>query len=483
MKEFRPSAGKSPPGDQIVQKATREGGTVENFIIQLAPQVLDSLHDGVVAVDDAGIVVYVNQANTRITGLTREQVIGRHVRHVVPGSHILDVLETGRPLIGVQTRVFDHVVVSNIVPVYDRGRMVGVVSVFRDITEILSLSRALAEARNTIDLLRSNLTAPSLTEDGVIIGNSPVAQRTYLTARKAATVDSPVLIEGESGTGKEVVARLIHNHSARREQPLIAVNCAAIPASLLESELFGYEEGAFTGSRKGGRPGLFELADGGTLFLDEIGDLELGLQAKLLRALQSGEIRRVGGSQVRRVNVRIISATNRNLARLVRDKQFREDLYYRLRVIHLVLPPLRERREDIPLFLEQALRRTCERLGRPQMSFTPAAVRALMAYPFPGNIRELENVVEQSVVMAEGDLIDVADLPPEVVGADAGDTWSPASADAAGVRPEHLPTLEEAERRLLEAGLRAFDSKVALARHLGIGRATLYRKLARYGLD
>ncbi|MBP2017436.1 PAS domain S-box-containing protein [Symbiobacterium terraclitae] len=456
---------------------------MESFIMRSAMQLLDSLHDGVVAVDDSGVVVYANEANTRITGLTKEEIIGRHVRHIVPDSHILEVLETGQPLIGVRTRVFDHVVVSNIVPVFDHGRLVGVVSVFRDITEVLALSQELAEARNTIDLLKANLSGPPLAEDGIIIGQSPVAQRMYLMAKKAAAVDSPVLIEGESGTGKEVVARLIHNRSQRRGQPLIAVNCAAIPASLLESELFGYEEGAFTGSRRGGRPGLFELADGGTLFLDEIGDLELGLQAKLLRALQSGEIRRVGGTQVHRVNVRIISATNRNLAQLVREKAFREDLYYRLRVIHLVLPPLRERREDLALFLENAMQRICERLGRPRATFTPAALRALLAYPFPGNIRELENVVEQSVVLAEGDAIDVTDLPPDVLG--SGGTAGAAQAPAAAAAPGSggFPSLAEAERMLLEAGVRAFDSKAALARHLGIGRATLYRKLAKYGLD
>lgn len=459
---------------------------MDSVFRRYAIQVLDSLHDGVVAVDGAGFVVYANEANTRITGLAREQVIGRHVSEVVPNSHILDVLATRKPLVGVQTRVFDHVVVSNIVPVYDRGQMVGVVSVFRDITEVLALSRQLDEARNTIDLLRESLAPVPLAEDGVIIGQSPAAQRMYLTACKAATVDSPVLIEGESGTGKEVMARLIHNRSARKAQPLIAVNCAAIPGPLLESELFGYEEGAFTGSRKGGRPGLFQLADGGTLFLDEIGDMDPGLQAKLLRALQSGEIRRVGGTTVQKVNVRIISATNQNLAQLVREKRFREDLYYRLRVIRLALPPLRERRADLPLFLEHAVRRVCDRLGRPAARFTPAALRVLMAYPFPGNIRELENVVEQAVVLAEGDVIDVGDLPPDVVGADAP---SPPQEERPPrdfldlTDPAGFPTLEEVERRVLEAGLRAFDSKAELARHLGLSRATLYRKLARYGLD
>lgn len=444
-------------------------------LLRPAQQLLDLLHDGVAAIDQDGVVVYVNEANARITGLHPEEVLGRHVRDAVPESHLLQVLESGQEVVGVRTRVRDREVVSNIVPIRHDGHMIGVVSVFRDITEVLALSRQLAEARNTIDLLRASLgTAPQF-EQGVVVGKSPLAQRLFITALKAAAVDSPVLIEGESGTGKEVVARLIHSRSPLRDKPFLAVNCAAIPANLLESELFGYEEGAFTGARKGGRAGLFEMADGGTLFLDEIGDLELGLQAKLLRALESGEVRRVGSSHTRKVQVRIISATNRNLQRLVAEKQFREDLYYRLRVIRLEIPPLRARREDLMYFLEHARNRVCQRLGRPAVTFTPAALRSLLAYPFPGNVRELENIVEQAVVMDEDGSIDLADLPPEVAG----------EGPATGVElrfPSGFPTLEEVERALLTTGLAHFSTRVELAEHLGMGRATLYRKLTRYGL-
>ncbi|HYG59850.1 MAG TPA: sigma 54-interacting transcriptional regulator [Symbiobacteriaceae bacterium] len=454
-------------------------------LLRPAEQLLAFLHDGVAAIDDHGIVVFVNEANTRITGLKPEQVLGRPVSEAVPNSHLLQVLKTGQEMVGVRTRVGDREVVSNIVPVRWQERIVGVVSVFRDITEVLALSSQLQEARNTIDLLRSTISAAPLSEGGMVVGRSPLAQKGFTTAVKAATVDSPVLIEGESGTGKEVVARLVHSRSARRDRPLIAVNCAAIPASLLESELFGYEEGAYTGARKGGRPGLFEMADGGTLFLDEIGDLELSLQAKLLRALQSGEIRRVGGTATRKVNVRIISATNRNLLQRVREKQFREDLFYRLRVIRLELPPLRQRREDLMLFLDHAVARICDRLGREPTTFTPAALRVLLAYPFPGNIRELENVVEQAVVMAETSLIDVDDLPPDVlpVSPDLAEEGEKVAASLGLRFADGFPTMEAVERAVLEAGVRTFDSKADLARHLGMGRATLYRKLARYGLD
>lgn len=457
-------------------------------MLKSAQQLLAILHDGVAAIDEHGIVVFANEANTRITGLKPEDLVGRHVSEVVPDSHLLQVLESGQEMIGVRTRVGERQVVSNIVPVHSGGQMLGVVSVFRDITEVLALSSQLQEARNTIDLLRSSLSTAPPVEGGMVIGRSPLAQKVFTTAVKAATVDSPVLIEGESGTGKEVVARLIHSRSARRDRPLIAVNCAAIPGSLLESELFGHEEGAFTGARKGGRAGLFEMADGGTLFLDEIGDMELNLQAKLLRALQSSEIRRVGSERTRKVNVRIISATNRNLHQLVKEKQFREDLYYRLRVIRLELPPLRQRKEDLMLFLETATQRICARLDKPVATYTPAALRVLLAHPFPGNIRELENVVEQSVVMAESSLIDVDDLPHDLAAVPVETTQpeQPSRDVAASLAlhdPARFPTLEEVERAVLEAGIRTFDSKAALARHLGMGRATLYRKLAQHGLD
>ncbi len=444
-------------------------------LLQPAQRLLEMLHDGVVAVDEHGVVVYVNEANTRITGLTPADVVGRHVRDVVPDSALLETLATGREQVGVRTRVGDREVVSNVVPVHEDGRLIGVISVFRDITEVLHLNRELQEARNTIDMLRASMQEGAGVMDGIVIGRSPLSQRVFQTALKAAEVDSPVLIEGESGTGKEVIARLIHSRSPRKDRPLIAVNCAAIPGPLQESELFGYAEGAFTGARKGGSRGLFELADGGTLFLDEIGDMEPGLQAKLLRALQSGEIRPVGAQEARRVDVRIISATNRQLHQLVREKQFREDLYYRLRVIRLELPPLRLRREDLTLFLDHAVSKVCDRLGRAPVTFTPAALRILLAYPFPGNVRELENLVEQAVVMDEDGVIDVGDLPPEVT---LSETAKGLDLRISG----RFPTLEEMEKALLEAGVRHFDNKTDLAEHLGISRSTLYRKLERYGL-
>jgi len=458
-----------------------EGSVMKMEIRQLmraAAPLLETLHDGVVVSDSEGVVVYVNEANARITGMQAKDVLERSVREVAPDSHLLQVLASRRELVGVRTRVAGREVISNIVPLYDGADLMGAVSVFRDLTEVVALNAQLAEARNTIALLKDCLSAGGEL-DGVVVGRSPSAQRAFNLALRAAAVGSPVLIEGESGTGKEVVARLIHARSDRAGRPFIAMNCAAVPATLLESELFGYDEGAFTGARRGGRAGLFEMADGGTLFLDEIGDMELAMQAKLLRALQGGEFRRLGGGAVRKADVRIISATNRPLQALVEAKQFREDLYYRLRVVRIQLPPLRERREDLPQFIEHGLRRACGRLGRAPASLDSDALRLLLSYQYPGNVRELENLLEQAVVLDDDGIITEADLPPELA------RPRHIGAPATGIRLDQtasFPGWDEVEKALLEAGLRHFDSKSALAEHLGMGRATLYRKLAKHGL-
>ncbi|MFV2005810.1 MAG: sigma-54-dependent transcriptional regulator, partial [Longimicrobiales bacterium] len=248
---------------------------------------------------------------------------------------------------------------------------------------------------------------------GEIIARSPEMVRALEVATKVAPHPSPVLITGASGTGKELVARLIHRESARAERPFVAVNCGAIPETLLESEFFGYVKGAFTGADSD-KQGLFEAADGGTLFLDEVGELPQPLQVKLLRALQEGEIRRVGGTTNTEVNVRIISATNRNLSALVKEGAFREDFYYRLAVVPIHLPPLKERREELPDLVHHFIGRHSERLGLEVNKVHPDAVDVLLNYSWPGNIRELENVLEQAMLLAEGDELVADELPDQV---------------------------------------------------------------------
>jgi two-component system response regulator HydG len=298
-------------------------------------------------------------------------------------------------------------------------------------------------------------------------------QRVLEMVARVAPSDATVLVQGESGTGKELIAKAIHHASPRADGPFVAVNCGALPEALLESELFGHVKGAFTGAIAAKR-GLFEEAQGGTLFLDEIGEMPPSLQVKLLRALQEREIRRVGGTQAIGVDVRIVAATNRDLAQLVRDGRFRDDLYYRLNVVLVALPPLRERREDVPLLAAHFLARAAERRGRP-LRLSAATEERLAAYPWPGNVRELENALERASILAAGDTIAPGDLPPHIAsGAGPGPVPAlPAQRNLAEVERAHiLQTLE----RCGWNHSRAADA-------LGIGRTTLWRKLKEYGLD
>jgi DNA-binding NtrC family response regulator len=295
--------------------------------------------------------------------------------------------------------------------------------------------------------------------------SSPAMLRTLDLARRVAQVDSTVLITGESGAGKEKVARFIHDESARTAGPFIAINCAAVPESLLESELFGHARGSFTGASQD-RPGLFEAANGGTLLLDEIGEVPASMQVKLLRVLQEREVRRVGENRARPVNVRVLAATNRDLLEEVHGARFRQDLYYRLRVVEIVVPPLRERREDVLPLARLFLANAAKRFGRKELALTPEAAHQLLRYRWPGNVRELENAMERAAALAASGRIGAADLPSEV---------SLAIPEVAA--PDDVRTLAEVERDYISAALRAVGgNRSKAAARLGIGEATLYRK-------
>ncbi len=449
-------------------------------LIKMSSDILECLHDGVAVVDKKGVVVFVNDANNRITGVDRGEILGRDVREAVPHSHLPDVLATGNKLIGVKTEVSGKMVISNIVPIMINGRMEGAISVFRDISEVLALSRKLEEANSTIEHLYQKLNFISDMDSSLIIGKSKEMENAMRLAQKASQVISNVLLLGESGTGKEVFARFIHKHSPRANKPFIAVNCAAIPDGLLESELFGYEEGAFTGAKKGGRPGLFELAHEGTIFLDEIGDMNILLQSKLLRVLQEKEVTRVGGAKNRQIDVRVIAATNKNLPDMVADRSFREDLYYRLEVLKINIPPLRFRKEDIHLFARSALKKMEARINKSISGISPKAMKCLLQYSYPGNVRELENILEVAGVADEDGIIDVDDLPDVVTG--SGSSLKQDKHGSVNLEFKSFPSLEEAEENLLRSAVDKFRSKAAIARALNISRSTLYRKLEKYNL-
>jgi DNA-binding NtrC family response regulator len=316
-----------------------------------------------------------------------------------------------------------------------------------------------------------------------IIGNSPAMQQVFSRMEKIVHTDSTILILGESGTGKELVAKAIHFNGPRREKPFIAINCGAIPAELLESELFGHVRGSFTGA-VADKPGKFEAANGGTIFLDEIGTMPMHLQMKLLRVLQEHEVERVGTSKRIKLNVRVISATNANIEDEVKRGAFREDLYYRLNVIPILLPPLRERREDIALLARHFLLKSCKEMNRPLMSISPAAMQALEAYDWPGNVREMENVIERSVALTDGEIIERSDLPASIGGTDDETVPGLPCPRVTEDGVDMVRIIEAIERRMIAEALELSDGvKARAADLLGINRTTLVEKIKRLTLE
>ena len=317
-----------------------------------------------------------------------------------------------------------------------------------------------------------------------IIGNSLAIQHVFSRMEKIVQTDSTILILGESGTGKELVARAIHYNSSRKEQPFVAINCGAIPADLLESELFGHVRGSFTGAVLD-KPGKFEVANNGTIFLDEIGTMPMHLQMKLLRVLQEQEVERVGGSKKLKLNVRVVSATNANLEDQVKKGLFREDLYYRLNVIPILLPPLRDRREDIALLARHFLQKICKEMKRSLMSLSPEAMQALEAYEWPGNVREMENVIERTVALTDGERIELRDLPQHVGGGDnktSGPNYRAPRVKESGINMDKV--LADMERgMILEALELSKGVKAKAATLLEINRTTLVEKMKRLNLD
>lgn len=459
--------------DLVTSKLSEEEMVAEKILMANQLQaIVDSIYEGILAVDNNGIITHVNRAAEKMLGVDQKGLLGQNIRLVLPIKTLLEALENQRGFTSREVAVDGPSgkvrLICTARPILDReGKMAGLVASFRDFKETQRLAYRIMAGEKEVTF-----------DD--IVGASPALQKVKREAQKIAISDSTVLILGESGTGKELFARAIHAASPRRNRPFVAINCGAIPENLLESELFGYEEGAFSGARRGGKPGKFELADGGTIFLDEIGNMSLYLQAKLLRVLQERTIDRVGGTTPIRVDVRVIAATNSDLEDMVKKGQFRADLYYRLSVIPLVIPPLRERREDIPLLLEHYLNRFNALLGKNITGFSKEALELCQNYDWPGNVRELANAVEYAVNLEEGSVITVASLPERIQG----------SKEKTSVFAQHdndrLCSLVELEKEAIVRALRKFgwseEGKYQAAKALGISRATLYRKLKKYGL-
>ncbi|HZK84843.1 MAG TPA: sigma-54-dependent Fis family transcriptional regulator [Desulfosporosinus sp.] len=452
----------------------------------LLTAIINSTQDAISVVDENGLGILINPAYTRLTGLTAEDVIGKSPTvDIAEGESMhIQVLQTRQSVKGVMMKVGPKrkEVIVNVAPIIVSGHLRGTVGVLHDISEIHKLSEELERAKRLIRHLEAKYTFRD------IIGESEVIKATIEQAGRAAVTPATVLLRGESGTGKELFAHAIHRSSERQKGQFIRVNCAALTDSLLESELFGYVEGAFTGAKRGGKVGLFEEANGGTIFLDEIGEISQNLQAKLLRVLQEREIVKVGDNRAFNVDVRVIAATNANLEAELRAGKFREDLYYRLNVIPLIIPPLRQRRDDIPLLVHHLIGSFNQDYGRCVEGISDDALQILMEYHWPGNVRELENILGRAIInMRIGEtVVEKYHLPVLTLPIN-----SVSEGPYAVVTDSGLPVEESGfdglqrqwERALLIAALqRTEGNKTKAAQHLKMSIRNFYYKLERHGL-
>jgi PAS domain S-box-containing protein len=445
--------------------------------------IIESSYDGLYVTDGHAVTKRVNKAYLRITGLAEEELLGRSMDELVRAGYFdqsvtLEVLKRRQPVTLMQHIKGGKRVIVTGNPFFDeRGEIRLVVTNVRDITELEELREKLESTRRLTERYYSELAELRLRQLEMedVVARSEAMRQVLEKALTVSKVDSTVLLLGESGVGKEVVAKLIHRSGERRDGPFIKINCGAIPEPLMEAECFGYERGAFTGAGRDGKPGLFELADKGTLFLDEVGDLPLALQVKLLRVLEDRVLYRVGGIKPVRIDVRVIAATNRDIQGLVRERRFREDLYFRLKVVDIQIPPLRQRREDIAPLVMGALKKLSQRYGL-QKCLSPAALAVFEAYDWPGNVRELEHLIENLAVLSKTNRIEVEDLPPAMLRAGS-------LPPAPGVQGATLrDTLARLEARLLQDALQAYGNTRDAARALGIDQSTVVRKLARHRL-
>ncbi|HWQ72870.1 MAG TPA: sigma-54-dependent Fis family transcriptional regulator [Desulfitobacteriaceae bacterium] len=450
--------------------------------------ILYATNDAITVVNEKGNGILINPAYIKITGLTEADVIDKPASVAVTGgeSMHLKVLQTRQQVRGVRLKMgpMKKEVVVNVAPVIMEGKLRGSVGVIQDISEIMQLSEELANARKLIRHLQAKYTFDD------IIGSSEQVKAAIAQAKHASDTPATVLLRGESGTGKELFAHAIHNVSGRSRWPFVRVNCMAIVQSLLESELFGYEAGAFTGAVRGGKKGYFEEADGGTIFLDEIGDMDLALQAKLLRVLQEKEIIRVGGTNPIAINVRVIAATNANLEQRIREGTFREDLYYRLNVVPVFIPPLRVRKNDIPILAAYLCEKTAQEYKRKVPELSPAVIDMFMTYDWPGNIRELENVVGRSIINLNGN--EEIILPKHIpsLTSPAKPQWLADGNMLREPEAEAPPNqtlsklLDSTEKGILQETLqRTKGNKTKAAKQLGIAVRSLYYKLEKHGLQ
>lgn len=436
--------------------------------------ILDSLYDGILIIDSEGIVRYINPAYTRITKVKEENIIGKKLSDVRKGSYLTEVIKSGKLQLNVHRKMDEVEYIVNMVPIYGKkNKVLGGISLLNELNDVYKLTEKLNLSKIIIQNLKEHVKSLGSGkynfDDIIAVDKKSVEIKEF--AKRIALTDSNVLITGESGTGKELYASAIHNFSLRKDFPFIPVNCASFEKSLIESELFGYEEGTFTGAKKNGKTGLFQLANGGVLFLDEIGELEYGLQGKLLRVLQEKSIRKIGGSKEIPIDVRLIYATNKDLFKLMEEGKFRRDLYYRIAIIPLTIPPLRERKDDIPALANKFISDLSQKYKK-DMFLSQEAIQLLKEYEWCGNIRELKNIIEFTFNMREEKVILKEHLPIKV---------------EENILDSEIIELNEyinkVEKEYINKAIAKYgdsvEGKKKAAKALGISLATFYNKLNR----
>ena len=444
--------------------------------------IIDACSEGIYISDGQGVGLKVNKAYERMTGVEARELLGKNMAEVVrqgivSSSVTLEVLPQNKTVTISQNIKGREFLVTG-TPIHNKqGQIYRVVTTVRDVTELNRLNQQINEANELSQKYHQELMIlrDKKLDIGELVVKSKAMKKVVEMAFRVAPFDSTCLLLGESGVGKDVIARLIHAKSDRKKESFIKINCGAIPRELLEAELFGYEAGAFTGARKEGKPGMFELANLGTLFLDEIGELPLDLQVKLLQAIQDRTVYRVGGTKTCEVDIRIIAATNRNLEQMVKKGDFREDLYYRLNIICIEIPPLRERPEEILPLVELNLQELNRRYKK-RKSMSPEAIECLLNYQWPGNVRELNNIIERSMVISSDDIITPEQLPEKVI---KSNKW-PIQAVS---KKKLKEAVEEMEKCLLLETAKSHKTLSAMASELGVDKSTVCRKIKRYKLN
>jgi len=446
--------------------------------------ILESLHDAVIVITMDSTIVYVNKAYSLQFGVAANKIIGKKLRDIEKKSRILEVLKTKKPLINDCSYVhsLQKDVCANITPLIENGEMIGVVTIMKDISELTMMQDELTKYKSDVTKLREQLDRRNFFK---LESQSQVMKKAVQLTKNVSNTDATVILYGESGVGKEIFATALHESSKRNSKPYVAINIASIPDALFESEMFGYEEGSFTGSRKGGKKGLLELANGGTLFLDEIGEMPLSVQAKLLRVIQERKYQKVGGTKLHPIDVRIICATHRNLKEMIKQGKFREDLFYRINVVPIYIPPLRERKEDLEFLANNIIHDLCLKYGK-HVRIDEEIFNFMKQYDWPGNVRELVNVLERMMAVCTKSILEPADLPDyllhkqPVLTAEA-DYSAFVQVSAKGSKKLH-EILEDTEKEHIEFVMKNSKNKTEAIQELGISRKAFYAKLRKYAI-